>query len=272
MSRIAISNIGLPPLDHVGLLPAVAALGVRGVEVAPSRVWADTWHGLSAAEVEAYRRALADAGLSVVGIHSLFFDRPHLGLFKPEARAETLDFLVHLSALCRDLGGRTLIYGGGRHRRDLAPDAAMAECRSFLSELLPRVEAHGTTLCFEPLGPKDTDFLNTAAECLALVEEFDHPALGHQLDAKALADNGEADAATFAAAKDRICHYHANDPGLVVVGSTGAVDHAALGGLLRGIGYDGWVSVEQRMLSPTDPLADLAASVAAVKACYGEAR
>lgn len=270
MTRIAVSNIGLPPADHAALLPRLADMGVRGLEVAPSRVWADTWTGLSPADVIAYRRAAEAAGLAVVGLHSLFFDRPHLGLFKPEARTETLDFLVHLSAVCRDLGGRTLIYGGGRRRGEVPPAEAAAECDAFLSELLPRIEPHGTKLCFEPLGPKDTDFLNTAAACLALVRRFDHPALGFQLDAKALVENAEDGPAIFEAARGRIDHFHANDPGLVVVGSTGAVDHSALGACLGAVAYDGWVSIEQRMASEHTALADLRASVTAVTQSYAK--
>ncbi|MBF0095337.1 MAG: sugar phosphate isomerase/epimerase [Alphaproteobacteria bacterium] len=268
--KLAASNIGLPPFDHAALLPELAGLGLEGLEVAPSRVWRDTGDGLGPAQVEAYRRSVERAGLRVVGLHSLFFDRPELGLFKPEQRERTLDFLVHLSGVCRDLGGRTLIYGGGRRRDSLPLADARSECLAFLAELLPRIERHGTVLCFEPLGPKDTDFLNTAAECLAFAETVRHPAFGLQLDAKALADNGESGPAPFAeaAASGRLAHFHANDPGLVVVGSTGTVDHAALGRHLRAVAYDGWVSIEQRMLSETDPLADLSRSAETLRRCY----
>ncbi len=266
--KLAISNIALTPFDHTAQLGALSAFGFSGLEVAPSRVWQGGW---TAAGVNTYRRTVEAADLRVVGLHSLFFDRPELGLFKaPETRAATLDFMVELSALCRDLGGRTLIYGGGRRRGEVDAAEALAETRRFLSELLPRIEAHGTVLCFEPLGPKDSDFLNTAAECLALVDEIAHPALGLQLDAKALVENGETGATTFAAVRGHLAHFHANDPGLVVPGSTGAVDHALLGQRLRAIGYDGWVSAEQRQLNPDDPLADAERSAATLSRCYAD--
>lgn len=265
--KFAVSNIALTAFDHGAELGRLAPLGITGLEVAPSRVWAGGW---DAARVAAYRRAVEAAGLQVVGLHSLFFDRPELGLFKsPELRSATLDFMVALSALCRDLGGRTLIYGGGRRRGDLPAIEAHAETRRFLSELLPRMEGHGTVLCFEPLGPKDSDFLNTAAECLALVNEIGHPALGLQLDAKALVENEETGVETFAAVCGRLDHFHANDPGLVVPGSTGTVDHALLGRRLKAIGYDGWVSAEQRLLSPDAPLADVERGARHLQECYG---
>ena len=146
----------------------------------------------------------------------------------------------------------------------------MAECRAVLDELLPVMASHGTRLCFEPLGPKDTDFLKTARQCVELVETVGHPALAIQLDAKALVENDEAGPEIFRAVAGRLAHYHANDPGLAVVGSTGAVDHGLLGACLRDIGYHGWVSIEQRSWSADDPLADLAASLSCLRACYGD--
>ena len=62
--------------------------------------------------VRAYRRDVEAAGLRVVGLHSLFYDHPELGLFRDaERRDRSLDFLVHLSAVCRDLGGADVDLG-----------------------------------------------------------------------------------------------------------------------------------------------------------------
>ncbi len=263
----AVSNIALPAFNHADELGGLAALGLSGLEVAPSRVWRDTWEGLAAAKVEAYRKQVEDAGLAVVGLHSLFFDHPELGLFSdPETRRRTVEFLVHLSALCRDLGGRTLIYGGGRKRGDVSLKDAVAESVDFCGEFCKRIEDHGTCLCFEPLGPNDSDFINSALDALEIVKKVDHPAFRMQLDAKALVDNGEADEAPFQAARRHLVHFHANEPGLAVLGSSGAIDHGALGRHLRAVGYDGFVSIEQRMFD--DPLGDLAKSARVLGQCY----
>ena len=269
MTRFAVSNIALSPYDHVDELARLPELGLEGLEVAPSRVWRDTWKGLAAVEVEAYRKKVESAGLCVIGLHSLFFNQPELGLFKgPEVRAETLDFLVHLSGLCRDLGGGTMIYGGGRKRGELPFKAAFAETVGFCGEFCRRIEGHGTVLCFEPLGPADSDFINNVADALSVVVAVDHPALAMQLDAKALVDNGEAEYAPFDAAKRYLVHFHANEPGLTVLGSSGRVDHAAFGGYLKKIGYQGFVSIEQCMLNESDPLADVATSARVLEECY----
>ena len=267
MAKLALSNIALTAHDHDAELGRLAAMGLAGLEVAPSRVWRDTVDGPSPAEVTRYRKIVEAAGLRVVGLHSLLFDQPHLGLFG-ERRDRTLEFLVHLSEVCRDLGGRTLIYGGGRRRGSVPADRARAEAMGFLGELCGRVETHGTVFCFEPLGPSDSDFVNSALEALSIAEELDHPAFAVQLDAKALVENDEAAAATIRAVAHRLVHVHANEPGLGVLGTSGTIDHGALGRFLADIDYQGFVSIEQRMLNAEDPLADVARSAAVLRRHY----
>ena len=268
----ALSTIALPPGDHAAALGRLRRLGYQGVEVAPSRRWSDTWKGLAAAEVDAYRCDIEAAGLQVVGLHSLLYDQPGMTLFGEKANEpRLLDFMMHLSAVCRDLGGRTLIWGAGRRRGVIPRPEARRRAIGFLERLCAQVADHGTIFCFEPLGPADDDFINKAADALDLVTAVDHPALRIQLDAKALVENGEAGEATFAEVRPYLVHFHANEPGLGVLGDTGWVDHAALGQCLRDIGYDGWVSIEQRMLNAADPLADVARSAAVLRRCYSGA-
>lgn len=269
-SRFAISNIALPAYDHTAYLPAIADLGIRGLEVAPSRVWQDTWGGLSPSDVAAYRRSVEAAELQVVGFHSLFFDHPDMGIFKdPSMRKRTLDFLVHLSGVCRDLGGRTLIYGGGRRREGQSAEDATAIALDFLSEFVGKIAEHGTCLCFEPLGPEDTDFVNSAYESLELVKQIDHAAFRVQLDAKALVTNNEVSEAVFTDCHSHLVHFHVNEPGLDVLGATGTIDHAFLGAQLRRIQYDGFISIEQKMLDALDPLCSIRTSAEALHLHYG---
>lgn len=266
--KLATSNIALSAYDHGDQLRHLGALGLTGLEVAPSRVWRDTWHGLTAAAVETYRSEVSAAGLDVVGLHSLFYDQPNLGLFRDaDTRARTLDFMEHLSMLCRDLGGRTLIYGGGRKRGDMPLEDAFTESVAFFGDLIPRIEQHETVFCFEPLGPDDTDFINSVFDSIRVVKEVGHSALRVQLDAKALAANGELDADVFEAAKPYLVHVHANEPGFQVLGSSGEVNHAAIGTHLRTIGYEGFVSIEQKMIG-NDPLVALGESAEMLKECY----
>lgn len=265
----AVSNIALTAIDHRHELMELRELGITGIEIAPSRRWHSTWTELTPSDVESYRKDIETAGLEVVGLHSLFFDHPELGLFKgPETDIQSMLFLEHLSAVCRDLGGKTLIYGGGRRRGDVSQDQAYAQAHAFFSELCTRIEDHGTCFCFEPLGPNDTDFINSALESLAIVQDISHPAIRVQLDAKALYENDEAAPEIFQAVSSELVHFHANEPGLYPLGHSGTIDHGFLARMLREINYGGYVSIEQRMINADNPLADVKISTTLLKQYY----
>ena len=269
--KYSVSNIALSPCDHLGELQRLPEMGFQGLEVALSRVWPEDWNNPSSTEVRAYRQAIENAGLTIVGLHSLFWDRPNLSLFGDKnIVAETMDFLVHMSEICRDLGGRTLIYGSqtARTRDGLSLAEANAQAIEFFGTLCHRIRDHGTCFCFEPLETDVADFINSVSESLAIVEAVNHPALKVQVDVKALVANDEANSATIEAVAAHLVHVHANEPGLGVLGSSGQVDHAAIGAILRNIDYQGFVSIEQRMLNPENPLADVLTSSQHLKECY----
>ncbi|MDC1214662.1 sugar phosphate isomerase/epimerase [Rhodospirillales bacterium] len=269
MISVSASTIALPPGDHDAVLSSLPELGIEALEVAPSRRWDNTWQELKPSDVTTYRRVIETTGLSVLGLHSLLFDHKDLSLFGDEKTQNDLaDFLVHLSAVCRDLGGRTLIWGGGRLRHDVPITAATNHAISFMGDVCHRIEKHGTCFCFEPLGPTDSDFINSAREALEICHAISHPALQMQLDAKALFENNEITEDLFVAVADELVHVHANEPGLAVVGSSGDVDHKQIGQFLRRINYNGYVSAEQRMLSKETWRDDLAASAAFIRQAY----
>ncbi len=270
MNRFALSNIALTAFDHIPELTTVTELGITRLEVAPSRVWEDTWHDLTPAMVTSYRRDVEAAGLEILGLHSLLFDQKDMGLFADtEGRARVLDFMTHLSAVCRDLGGHTLIWGAGRWRHGRTLVDANAYAIDFFQDLDARVRDHGTCFCFEPLGPKDSDFLNSVIDAKDLVEALAVPSVGLQLDAKGIVENGEMTAEIAEIAKPYLKHVHVNEPGLGILGTTGEIDHAAFAAILNGIGYDGFISIEQRMVDPTDALGPVRQSAAYLTSVYG---
>ncbi|MDC0189704.1 sugar phosphate isomerase/epimerase [Rhodospirillales bacterium] len=267
--KLAASNIALPAYEHGKELEQLRQIGLEGIEIAPSRVWRDTWGGLSGADVELYKREIESAGLKAVGLHSLFFDQPDLGIFcNDKFQQKTLKFMVYLSEVCRDLGGKTLIYGGGRQRGQIPEKDAYHRAIDFCGTLCDRIKAHGTCYCFEPLGANKTDFINTIEDSLRIVRAVNSKSLRVQLDAEALAYNNEISEQNFLIAQPYLVHVHANEPGFQILGSTGQVDHAAIGRYLRAINYDGFVSIEQKMIGINNPIKALTKSVAVLSECY----
>lgn len=268
--RFSVSNIALPAYDHARYFSPLREMGFTGVEVAPSRVWRETGRALESAEVSKYRKSVENAGLTVVGLHSLFFDHPELGLFKgPEVSRLTLDYLVHHSEVCRDLGGKTLIFGSptARRRGNLPVIEAEAEVIDFFGSLCDRISHHGTCFCLEPLAANESDFVNSAIDAIRIANAINDPSFQVQLDAKALTVSGEVKEEIFLQAGLKLVHYHVNEPGLGVLGS-GAVDHQEIASLLRSVQYNGFVSLEQRMLDVNEPLNAIRESVAIMKEFY----
>jgi len=265
--KFAASTVSLPAFDHLDLLPALRPLGLTGLEVVAARTWRDGGRNLSARDVASYRYAVDQAGLEIIGLDGLLADHPELGLFKsPEALAQTADVLVYLSSVCRDLGGRTLIWGGERWRGDLTPEAAWETCRGFLEALLPRIEGHGTVLCFSPLSSASADFCKTARECRLLVNHLDHPSFGLHMSAAVQAANLDTGHAPFSAVRDRLDHFHADEPGLAILGTSGVVDHRDCRRHLAAISYRQWVTLRQR--ETADSLDGLALGARHLAACY----
>jgi sugar phosphate isomerase/epimerase len=256
--KLAVSNLALPAYYHLGMLPLVHSLGVEGIEVVPAHTWPDR---VSAAMVNDYRDAVEAADMSVVGMHGLFRHRPDLGIFaRGEKRARSLELLAQLSAVCRDLGGHTLILES-RRRSDIPERDAWLQCRDFLHDLLPRIESHGTVLCFAPLAPADGDFCRQARECYMLTNAIDHDSFGLHLGAAALAASGEMGHTTFAAVRGRLEMIHLDEPGHAVLGSSARVDHKDMRNHLAAITYKGWASLVHTTIPSVDPVASLTQSL-----------
>lgn len=258
--KFAASNLALPASEQLELLPHLPGLGIVGLDIVPDHAWRDTWHGLRAADIERYRRRAEQAGVRIIGLSHLFRAHSELNLLGDDSAGKLAEaHLVHLSAVCRDLGGHRLTLTTGRRRGDLPKPRAWTRLAAFMERLLPRIERHGTILCLAPMAPADDEFCHTAQECRLLANAVDHPALGIQLNARALAANGESGHAVFAALYGRLEHFVANEPDLLPLGRSGTIDHPDLRRHLAASRYEGWVTVEQR--AGPDPIQALANAV-----------
>jgi sugar phosphate isomerase/epimerase len=101
----------------------------------------------------------------------------------------------------------------------------------------------GITICFEPLAPGETNFINTAEEAIRYAREFDSPGMSIILDVKAMGSEGTPIPDIIRASKGNFAYFHANDANLKGPGF-GEVDFKPIAVALKDVGYDGYVSVE----------------------------
>ncbi|WBB71755.1 sugar phosphate isomerase/epimerase [Micromonospora sp. WMMD1128] len=244
--RVAFSNIAWEPEDDEKVADVLRRTGVEGIEVAPTKVWADP-AAVSPVQARDYARSWARAGLPVVAAQSLLYGRPDLTLFGPE-REEFVSYLGRVVDLCAAMGATALVFGSPRNRRrdGLPVEAADRIAVDVFDRLARRAVAAGTTICLEA-NPAvyDTDYLVRAAEAAALVAAVDSPGLRLHLDSACMALAGDDPTACVNRFAPLLRHTHLSEPHLRPVGDPDP-RHRDFAAALRGVGYDRHLSVEMR--------------------------
>jgi len=233
---------------------AVAAdCGYRGLEIAPFTVDTDV-RRVAASRRQEIRRQAEKAGLSVVGLHWLLAKTKgfHLTSPDPDVRRATAGYLGDLARFCADLGGDLLIFGSPK-QRNLLPDVSRADAMGYAADViertLPVLEKAETVLALEPLSPRTTNFLKTAAEAAELIERVDSPRCRLNLDCLAMSTESTPIPELIRAHRTTLAHFHANDPNAKGPGF-GELDFVPIFRALKDVDYRGWISVEVFNYSP----------------------
>lgn len=225
-------------------------LGYAGIEVAPFTIAPHV--SLIDAESRLRMRKTADRmELEIVGLHWLLAnvasDR-QLYVTHPDEqiRANTADYFVQLTQLCADLGGRVMVIGSPKSR-SLLPGVLYEQALRYAKEVftpsLDLAAERNITLAIEPLGPAETNFLNTAADGIELIELVNHPNFRLHLDTKAMSTEQATIPQIIRKSERYLAHFHANDSNLLGPGM-GNINFVPIIAALREAGYDGYLSVE----------------------------
>ncbi len=245
--RFAICNEifeGWPLADAMGF---AAKTGYDALEIAPFTL-APLVTDVSRSRRQEIRDQAARVGIAISGIHWVLAKTEGFHLTHPEAsvRAHTLRYLHELVDFCGDLGGQTMVFGSPKQRSMLAGVSrpqAIDYVRQALRDLAPHLEARGVTFCLEPLAPAETNFINTAAEAMALTKELNSPRVRIILDVKAMSSEATPIPELIRQTRGHFAYFHANDRNLKGPGF-GDVDFAPILAALHEVRYDGYLSVE----------------------------
>ena len=266
--KLAVSNIAWTDAIHDEALSILLKHRVRGVEVAPTRLWPG-WANMSVGNAEHIRDEFGEAGLQIPAMQSLLYGMPHLNVFGDEATRSALSsHLECLFPVARALGVRTLVFGSPRNRdrSGLTNSEAFAQAVEFFRHVGQHAHQHELILCVEPNPPQyGANFITDWREALALVKAVDTAGFGLHLDTGCIHMNGDDPAEAVRESRDAICHFHVSEP-LLADFSSPEVDHQSAAQSLCDIDYQGWISIEMRC--GDTPLTTLDAALEFVACAY----
>lgn len=244
--KFAICNETFRDQDFADTCKEAAHHGYAGLEVAPFTL--GDVEKITAREAAKLGSIVTDHGLEMVGLHWLLAKTEGFHLTDPDRNihTRTFQYAKHLTDICQAMGGKIMVWGSPL-QRSLEPswDRAEAESRfvDFFQRLSPHLAAADVTIAFEFLGPKETNFINTAAETIELLKRIDSPNVRLHLDIKAMAADTRPIPEIVRDSLPWTAHFHANDPNLRGPGM-GDVNFPEIAKVLIDGKYDGWVSVE----------------------------
>jgi len=224
-----------------------AKVGYDGVEISPF-TFCERVTDVSAAERRRMKEAAEKAGVEIVGLHWLLVKPEGLHISHPDEsiRAATRDYLIDQVHFCADVGGKVMIFGSPKQRslvEGLTREAAWERAARTYSEVMPAAQDRGVTICFEPLAPELTDFINTADEAREFIRTVNHPNFRLILDVRAMSTEEKPTPQIIRESAGILRHVHSNDDNDLGPGM-GSQDYDGIAAALRDIDYAGYLSVE----------------------------
>jgi len=224
-----------------------AKIGYHGLEIAPLTI-ANAVTDIPAGQRKEIRDAAARSGVEIAGIHwvlvkpeGLYMNHPDRGI-----RERTANYFCELVDFCADLGGKVMVVGSPKQRNvmpEVTRERALEWAAGTFRSAVARAEKRQVTICFEPLAPAETNFINTAREAIQFVGGFHSPRFKIILDVKAMCSESRPIPEIIRESWPHFAHFHANDKNLKGPGF-GEVDFMPIAAALKEVGYDGFVSVE----------------------------
>jgi sugar phosphate isomerase/epimerase len=227
---------------------AIRQIGYNGIEIAPFTL-AESPEEINAEQRRGYKRLMADAGLSFVGLHWLMVSPAGLHVTTPDTslRARSWDHIRKLIDLCADLGDNgVMVFGSPKQRNavdGMPPAEATQVFASELAKVAPHAEDRGVRILVEALPKSQSNVINTLGEAVAIVEQIGSPAVRTMFDTHNAVDETIPHTELIRGFFPYIAHIHVNEmdgrePG------TGDYDFSQLIKTLADLEYRDWVSLE----------------------------
>lgn len=272
--KLAVSSIAWTNEEEKEVAELLQRLGVKYVEVAPTKQWKDPTTEASDEALQAYKDFWKSYGIEIVAFQSMLFNRPDLKIFEDEAlKTQTLDYLKKFITLAPKLGAGIMVFGSpkNRQRGDLPLAEAETVAKEFFTELGNVASENQTCFCIEP-NPTDyaCDFVTTAQEGIDFVQTVNNPGFGLHLDIAGMTMAHDDIAKSIEDAGGLVKHFHISAPYLGQVEEGNGVDYQAGADALRRIGYDRFVSIEMKPDAAGTNVARVEKAVRLAQSVFGD--
>jgi D-psicose/D-tagatose/L-ribulose 3-epimerase len=253
--KLSLCNEVIRELPFERQCALAAGLGYRGLEVAPFTFGYDAWR-MPAAKRAEIRKACADSGIAVSGLHWLLAAPAGLSITTSERAVwdRSVEVLRASVELCSDLGGDYLVHGSPAQRRVASADDGKRAEEAWRIAASEAGQA-GVTYCIEPLARPDCNFVNTLAEAADVVQRNGNPALALMVDTLAASNEEKepvADVIRRWMPTGLMAHIQFNDRNKRGPGE-GSDKFAPVVRALQETGYTGWVAMEPFIYEPDGP-------------------
>ena len=223
--------------EHLPILERLKATGYDGVEVPMFEGTPDHYERLGA--------RLRDIGLAATGVGVIAGGNAISADYAQRAGA-----LAHLHWLadCTAAIGGTLVCGpfhqplGEFSGRGPTADE-IRWCTDVHKQAAQHAARQGVALSVEPLNRFECYFLNTMEQAASLVRGVDEPNYGYLFDTFHTNIEENAVPPLIASTIAQINHVHISENNRGVPGA-GHIDFQSVFNVLRGAGYDGWLTIE----------------------------
>ncbi|MDR3643871.1 MAG: sugar phosphate isomerase/epimerase [Clostridia bacterium] len=249
--KLSISNIAWPPEDDPEMLQFLRSNRFLGVEIAPLRVFPE-YPDCEAGKAQGFSAALREKyGLAVSSIQAILYGRRER-LFGNEAERKALSGCVKKALdLAAETGCHNIVFGSPKNR--IIEGAGQYPIAvKFFEELAAYAEKRETVLSIEP-NPAiyGTNFINTTKQAFELVKDVGLPGFRVNVDCGTVIQNEEE----ISCIEDHLAlvnHLHISEPMLEPLKERRL--HQRLADLLKGNGYDRFVSIEMKRQGNLGPV------------------
>lgn len=251
MFDLSISNIAWVSEKDEEIYKMMKDLGFKGLEIAPTRVFPEgPYDRISEAGVFA-KKIKKEYGFTVPSMQSIWYGRKE-NIFNGEEDRETLRKYTEKAILfAKETGCKNLVFGCPKNR--IVPEGVdPSEANGFFKAIGDFAKDNGTVVGMEA-NPTiyGTNFINTNASALKLIEEVESEGFKLNLDVGTMIENGE-DISVLKGNAGLINHVHISEPNLVPVKKRKF--HKVLSEFLKEEGYKGFVSIEMKTTDDIDGL------------------